>query len=99
MDLTPPSPDDVRQMLVGVIDPELHASIVDLGMVKDIEVDADGTVRVGIALTIAGCPLRTQIRQDVEAKVAGLPGVADVHVRMVEMSQDERSRVMDRARR
>ena len=42
----PPSPDDVRGMLAGVIDPELHASIVDLGMVDDVRVGPDGGVMV-----------------------------------------------------
>jgi len=98
-DIGPPAPDDVRRILAGVIDPELHASITDLGMVGDVEVDPDGNVTVEIALTIAGCPLRTQIRHDVEAKVEGLPGVRDVRVRMAEMTQEQRSAVMDRARR
>jgi ATP-binding protein involved in chromosome partitioning len=74
----PPAPDDVRGMLRGVIDPELHADIVELGMVDEIRVGADGSVMVRVALTTAGCPLRTQIKQDVESKVRGLPGVTAV---------------------
>ena len=50
-------------MLAGVLDPELHASIVDLGMVRDITVDPDGDVMVKVALTTAACPLRGQIAQ------------------------------------
>src|SRR5579862_7742900 len=76
----PPSADDVRGNLGGVIDPELHASVVDLGMVDDIVVAADGRVSVTVALTTAGCPLRAQIKRDVESKVRGLPGVVDVKV-------------------
>src|SRR4051794_16073195 len=56
-----PSPDDVRRILAGVIDPELHASIVELDMVRDVEIDANGNVVVTVALTTAGCPLRGQI--------------------------------------
>ena len=85
-------------MLVGVIDPELHASIVDLGMVRDIDVRPDGEVTVTVALTTAGCPLRGQIKNDVESKVRGLAGVTDVHVEYGEMTQAERSAVMQRAR-
>jgi ATP-binding protein involved in chromosome partitioning len=85
-------------MLVGVIDPELHASIVDLGMVRAVDVTAAGEVTVTVALTTAGCPLRGQIKNDVESKVRGLPGVADVHVEYGEMTQEERSNVMQRAR-
>lgn len=95
---TPPTPDDVRNVLAGVLDPELHASIVDLGMVKDVDVRADGIVRVKVALTTAGCPLRGQIATDVRSKVHGLPGVVDVEVEYGEMTQAERSAVMQRAR-
>src|SRR5262245_16210465 len=77
----PPSADDVGGMLRGVLDPELHASIVDLGMVDDVRVDPDGRVTVTVALTTAGCPLRVQIKRDVESKIRGLPGVTDVDVR------------------
>jgi ATP-binding protein involved in chromosome partitioning len=94
----PPSPDDVRGMLAGVIDPELHASIVDLGMVDDVRVDPDGKVMVRVALTTAGCPLRVQIRQDVESKVRGLPGVAAVKVEYGEMTKEQKSAAMQRAR-
>ena len=86
-------------MLEAVLDPELHASIVDLGMVKDVDVDEDGVVGVEIALTIAGCPMRAQIRNDVEARLRGLPGIAGVEVRMGEMNAQERSDLMGRARK
>jgi ATP-binding protein involved in chromosome partitioning len=85
-------------MLAGVLDPELHASIVDLGMVHDVRVDANGDVMVKVALTTAGCPLRGQIANDVRSKVAGLPGVGEVRVEYGEMTQEERSAVMQRAR-
>ena len=70
-----PSEQDVVEVLRGVVDPELGSDIVDLGMVRDVDVAPDGRVSVGVALTISGCPLRTQIREDVESKVRGLPGV------------------------
>jgi ATP-binding protein involved in chromosome partitioning len=88
----------VREILRGVRDPELHASIVDLGMVRDVRIDPDGRVMVKVALTTAGCPLRGQIRDDVESKVRGLPGVSAVDVEYGEMTSDEKSEVMQRAR-
>jgi len=94
----PPEPAAVRRMLAGVIDPELHASIVELGMVRDVRVGDGGEVTVKVALTTAGCPLRTQIQSDVESKVRGMPGVTDVRVEYGEMTQDEKSAVMQRAR-
>jgi ATP-binding protein involved in chromosome partitioning len=94
----PPTADDVRHMLAGVIDPELHASIVDLGMVDDVAVDPDGAVVVKVALTTAGCPLRVQIRRDVESKVRGLPGVTAVKVEYGEMTKEQKTAAMQRAR-
>ncbi|MET0919781.1 MAG: Mrp/NBP35 family ATP-binding protein, partial [Acidimicrobiia bacterium] len=94
----PPSADDVRRMLDGVIDPELHASIVELGMVDEIEVDDAGRVMVRVALTTAGCPLRAQIKRDVESKVRGLRGVRDVKVEYGEMTAEQKTAAMQRAR-
>ncbi|MGH9169352.1 MAG: Mrp/NBP35 family ATP-binding protein [Acidimicrobiales bacterium] len=87
--------------LGGVVDPELGDSIVDLGMVRSVEVSGDAghaTVTVEVALTIAGCPLRGQIKADVERRVGSLPGVARVEVTTGVMSAEERSAVMSRAR-
>ncbi len=86
-------------MLRGVVDPELGSDIVDLGMVEGVVVADDGQVTVTVALTISGCPLRVQIRDDVKSKVEALPGVSDVTVRFGEMNQAQRSQVMQRARR
>ncbi|HEX9504638.1 MAG TPA: Mrp/NBP35 family ATP-binding protein, partial [Acidimicrobiia bacterium] len=94
----PPSLDDVRHMLEGVIDPELHASIVDLGMVDDVEVGRDGAVMVRVALTTAGCPLRAQIKRDVESKLRGLRGVTAVSVEYGEMTAAQKTAAMQRAR-
>jgi ATP-binding protein involved in chromosome partitioning len=94
-----PTEEDVRGALRGVVDPELGANIVDLGMVNAVDVADDGLVLVTVALTIAGCPLRVQIRDDVESKVRGLPGVTGVKVKFGEMDQEQRSAVMQRARR
>jgi len=93
-----PTPDDVRGVLAGVIDPELHASIVDLGMVEDARVADDGRVTVKVVLTTAGCPLRAQIKRDVQSKVLGLPGVTEVKVEYGEMNQAQKSAAMQRAR-
>jgi len=94
----PPSPDDVRGILAGVIDPELGASVVELGMVDEIRVSPDGRVRVTVALTTVGCPLRAQIKRDVESKVRGLPGVTDVKVAYGEMTPAQKAAAMQRAR-
>jgi len=64
-----PSPDDLRSLLRGVIDPELGSDIVDLGMVRGATIDAAGQVIVTIALTTSGCPLRAQIQRDIRTRI------------------------------
>jgi ATP-binding protein involved in chromosome partitioning len=93
-----PSPEDVRHMLAGVMDPELHASITDLGMVDDVQVAPDGAVVVNIALTTLGCPLRSEIKKEIQSKVRGLPGVTTVDVHYIEMTQEQRTAAMQAAR-
>ena len=94
----PPTRDEVMTVLGSVIDPELGADIVSLGMVPSVEVAADGLVTVGIKLTIGGCPLRAEIKKEVESRVALHPGVTDVKIAWGEMNAEERSQVMTKAR-
>ncbi|MHB8670584.1 MAG: Mrp/NBP35 family ATP-binding protein [Acidimicrobiales bacterium] len=94
-----PSQEEIRTALRAVIDPELHADIVELGMVRDVLIGPDGDVTVRVALTIAGCPLLAQIRRDVQARVQALPGVRSARVEFAEMTQEQRSELMVRARR
>jgi ATP-binding protein involved in chromosome partitioning len=94
-----PTHEEVWRMLEAVVDPELHSSIVELGMVRDVAVDEEGLVSVEIALTIASCPLRSQIEGDVESRLRSLPGVTGVEIRTSAMTADERARLMARARK
>ena len=96
--LSPPSRDDVLAALGSVIDPELGADIVSLGMVPHVDVAADGLVTVGIKLTIGGCPLRADIKREVTERVGLHPGVRDVRIDWGEMTPEERSEVMSKAR-
>jgi ATP-binding protein involved in chromosome partitioning len=89
----------VRGAMRGVIDPELGADLVDLGMYRRAEIGSGGEVTIHIALTTAGCPLRTQLQRDVTERVGSLPGVTKVHVRTSEMSATEKRELMARARR
>ena len=93
-----PSTEAVRAALAGVVDPELGADIIELGMVRGIEVEG-GVVIVEVALTVAACPLRDQLRADVERHVRSVTGVQRVEVRTGVMDPDERSALMARARR
>ena len=91
------SEEAVRGALLGVIDPELGDNVVDLGMVRGVGIDGD-RVEVKIALTTAGCPLRAQLTKDIQARVGSVPGVEDVKVTMGEMTGEEKSALMQRAR-
>ncbi len=93
-----PTEAQVLDLLRSVIDPELGADIVTLGMVPGVSVGTDGVVTVGVKLTIGGCPLRAQIKKDVESRVAVHPGVTKVKIDWGEMNSDERSEVMLKAR-
>ena len=94
----PPTRDDVMGVLRGVVDPELDADVVSLGMVPDVVIGDDGVVTVTIKLTIGGCPLRADIKRDVETRLALHPGVTDVRIEWGEMTPEERSNVMSTAR-
>ncbi|MFM9226865.1 MAG: Mrp/NBP35 family ATP-binding protein, partial [Actinomycetota bacterium] len=93
----PPTEQEVRALLRAVIDPELGDNIVDLGMAGDIRI-ADGTVTIGVKLTIRGCPLRAQIQKDIRSRLEVHPWVRKVKIDWGEMTAEERSTVMTRAR-
>ncbi len=95
----PPTPDDVMGLLRGVIDPELGSDIVTLGMAKGAAVEADGLVRITVALTTAGCPLRAQIQRDVRDRIGSLPGVTRVKIDWSELTADQKATAMATARR
>ena len=94
----PLTEEQVRVALTGVVDPELGADIVELGMVTGVRIGPGGAVDVEVALTVAGCPLRTQIKTDVESHVGALPGVGSVSVTTGVMDAEQRQVVMARAR-
>ncbi|MCX7620866.1 MAG: Mrp/NBP35 family ATP-binding protein [Acidimicrobiales bacterium] len=79
----------VTEALRPVQDPELHRSIVELGMVREISING-GDVHIAIALTVAGCPLRNEIDRRVKEALAGLDGVAQATVEFTVMTDAER---------
>ncbi len=92
----PPTPELVVDALRPVQDPELHRSIVDLDMVRDVDVAHDGAVRIQVALTVAGCPLRSEIDRRVRDAVAPLEGAGTVQVDFTVMTDDERAALRQR---
>ncbi len=81
----------VLDLLRPVEDPELHRSIVDLGMVRDVDVSGDGRVSLTVVLTIAGCPLRNEIQNRVNTALA--PEAREVALNFGVMNDEERAKV------
>src|ERR1700722_16733622 len=93
-----PSPEQVSKALEGVLDPEIHRPITELGMVKGVDVAPDGAVRVQVWLAVAGCPLRDTITREVTAAVAKVPGVTSVRVDLDVMSDEQRRNLQTQLR-
>ena len=79
----------VLEQLRGVLDPEIGISIVDLNMVRDININEAGKVQVKIALTVQHCPMAKTLQADVEKAVGKLEGVKFVSVETTAMSKKE----------
>jgi ATP-binding protein involved in chromosome partitioning len=83
---------EVRKALEGVNDPELHKSLIELGMVREVRVE-NGQVDITLALTTLGCPLIDQILGEVKEAVGALEGVQSVAVELAEMTDEEKRRI------
>ncbi len=81
---------DVIEALRPVEDPELHRSIVDLGMVRNVDVRGNGVVGVLIALTVPGCPLKNEIQRRVSDAATQLDGVDSIDLEFTVMTDGER---------
>ncbi len=86
----PPTSEQVVEALRPVQDPELHRSIVDLGMVRDVVVSPEGRVDLTVALTVAGCPLRNEIERRVGTAINELDDVRDIALQFTVMTDQER---------
>jgi ATP-binding protein involved in chromosome partitioning len=93
-----PTKEQVREALRNVLDPEIGKPIEDVGMLKDIVVE-NGTVRIYVLLTIAGCPLKDRIDTDVRGALAPIldPG-QQVEVILGEMTGDQRQNLVTQLR-
>ena len=69
-----PTQEQVTDKLRAVIDPELRRNIVELGMVRSIDIADDGRVGVIVSLTTPGCPIRSHFQQAVAQNVARARG-------------------------
>jgi ATP-binding protein involved in chromosome partitioning len=90
MDVMPTS-EQVREALRSVIDPELRRDIVELEMVRSIDVHENGVVDVMVSLTTPGCPIRSHFENGVSKAIRELDGVTGVNVSFDVLSGDEKA--------
>ena len=75
--------DQVTEALKSVFDPELGINIVDLGLVYEVDVDAEGGVDIRYTLTTMGCPIGPMIEDQMRAFVIAVPDIEEVRPEMV----------------
>ena len=86
-----PNKEEITEALKVVIDPELHRSIVELDMVRSIEIGANGVVDVTVSLTTPGCPIKGHFQTAVAEAVAALEGVAHTNVYFDVLSDQQKA--------
>jgi ATP-binding protein involved in chromosome partitioning len=91
-----PTQDQIREALRAVIDPELRRDIVELGMVRSIDVHATGVVDVVVSLTTPGCPIRSHFQTGVATAVRAVDGVMSVNVDFDVLTDAEKGALQQR---
>ncbi|WP_344307317.1 Mrp/NBP35 family ATP-binding protein, partial [Brevibacterium samyangense] len=91
-----PTQDEIRSALEKVMDPEIKRSIIELDMVDDVQIAADGRVTVTVLLTVAGCPLKDTITRDTTNALTALDGVTAVDVRLGTMTPEQRQAMREK---
>ncbi len=86
----------VEEALSRVMDPELGRNLVELGMIRDIEIE-DSEVRFTLALTTMACPLKDQLQSQARSALLALDGVQKVEIELAEMSAEERQQAFAQA--
>jgi ATP-binding protein involved in chromosome partitioning len=95
--MSEPRRDEILRALEQVIDPELKRPVTELDMVRGVEIEG-GDVRVTIALTVAGCPLRDSFQQQVAEVLRDVPGVERVALDFDVMTAEERQALTTKLR-
>ncbi len=91
-----PTEEQIREKLTQVIDPELRRNIVELGMVRSIEIKPEGQVDVTVSLTTPGCPIRSHFQEAVVSQVSDLDGVTGVGVGFDVLSDEEKGELQQK---
>jgi len=83
--------DQILNALTSVIDPELHRSIVELDMVRSIEINGNGVIDITVSLTTPGCPIKGHFQSAVANAVSPLDGVSHVNVYFDVLSDQQKA--------
>lgn len=86
--------EQVINTLSTVMDPELNRSLVELDMVRGLEIAENGTISFTLALTIPGCPLKDRMARDARTALQALEGVKQVDITFGAMTEEERKKIM-----
>ncbi len=86
----------VNAALATVIDPEIRRPITDIGMVKGVDIQDNGTVTVGIYLTIKACPMQDKIEESVKTAVANVRDVTSVVVELDVMNEEQKAALREK---
>jgi ATP-binding protein involved in chromosome partitioning len=84
--------DLIRKALGNVIDPELHKPLPELGMVESIDFSA-GVAKIGILLTIVGCPMKDRLKADITKALSEIEEVKSIEVIFGVMNEEQRNNV------
>ncbi|WP_048601027.1 Mrp/NBP35 family ATP-binding protein [Rubeoparvulum massiliense] len=83
--------EEVLEAIKDVQDPEIRKSLVELGMIRDVQIEGTN-VSLEVVLTVPGCPLKAKMQDDIEAALKPL-GVTHVDIRFGAMNEEERARL------
>jgi ATP-binding protein involved in chromosome partitioning len=82
----------INTALGTVIDPELHKPLPELGMVESVDF-TDGVAKIGILLTIVGCPMKDRLHSDITKSLANISEVKNVEINFGVMDEEQRNNV------
>jgi Mrp family chromosome partitioning ATPase len=88
-----PSIEELLNSLKQVKDPELGRDLVDLGMIRDLQINAEGQVSFTLVLTILGCPMRQKMADEAEKVLLTHTGVTEVKIEFAQMSEEDRKKI------
>jgi metal-sulfur cluster biosynthetic enzyme len=89
---------EVHQSMETVMDPHMSVSLIDMGMVSNVSVDADGHATIGLVFPCVGCPAFEVIQHDARVAAAKIPGISQVNIKLDWAANWSKSNMSDQAK-